>query len=227
MPDAVMIFAAGFGTRMGALTRSCPKPLLQVGGRTLLDHALDLTDHARVTRRVVNVHYRSGDIMAHLEPRTDIGIADESDRILDTGGGLKAARAALSADPVFTLNSDAVWSDPSALDTLSQAWDPARMDALLLTVPLDRAHGRNAPGDFSQAADGALSRGGDLVYTGAQIVSLAGLDGIAAEVFSLNLLWNRYAETGRLFGVTYPGHWADVGHPEGLVLANRLWAEWP
>lgn len=226
MPDAVMIFAAGLGTRMGALTRTCPKPLLQVGGKALLDHALALADTAGIGTKVVNIHYLPDMVRAHLAPRGDVAVADESARILDTGGGLRAAAGLLGCDPVFTLNSDAVWSDDTALTRLAAAWDPDRMDALLLTVPLARAHGRAAPGDFSAAADGRLSRGGDQVYTGAQILSLDTLSHVEEPVFSLNRAWNHAAAKGRLHGLSYPGHWVDVGHPEGLVMANALWDDW-
>jgi len=226
MPDAVMIFAAGFGTRMGALTKTCPKPLLQVGGKPLLDHALALADRAGVARRVVNTHYLGEQVQGHLATRSDTVISDEADELLDTGGGLRAAKPLLAADPVFTLNSDAVWSDITALAQLAKAWDASRMDALLLTVPLTRAHGRAGAGDFSTDAQGRLHRGGDLVYTGAQIISVKAVEAVEERVFSLNKVWNNAAEAGRIFGLEYPGHWADVGHPEGLVLANGLWEEW-
>lgn len=221
-----MIFAAGFGTRMGVLTKACPKPLLQVGGIRLLDHAVALAEHAGVSRKIVNAHYHADQIYEAVADRPDITVSDERAEILDTGGGLKAARAFFEGDIAFTLNSDAVWSDPDVLSRLERAWDPDRMDALLLTVPLARAHGRTPPGDFDLAPDGTLSRGGDHVYTGAQILSLAGLEQIEDRVFSLNALWDRAYARGRLFGLSYPGHWADVGHPEGLVLANKLWDDW-
>lgn len=100
------------------------------------------------------------------------------------------------------------------------------MDALLLTVPLTRAEGRAAPGDFSLATDGRLVRGGAHVYTGAQILSLSSLKDREERVFSLNKVWDQASRNGRLFGLEYPGHWVDVGHPEGLVLANKLWDQW-
>ncbi|MDJ0995215.1 MAG: nucleotidyltransferase family protein [Dinoroseobacter sp.] len=226
MPEAVMIFAAGFGTRMGALTQSCPKPLLQVGGQTLLNHALRISDHAHVARKVVNIHYLGDQIRSAIKARTDIIIADETAEILDTGGGLKKALPYLESDTAFTLNSDAIWSDPNVLRPLAEAWDATEMDALLLTVPLARAEGRAAPGDFSLEPDNRLSRGGDFVYTGAQILSLATLDEIEDRVFSLNSVWDKASQRGRLFGLEYQGHWVDVGHPEGLVLANKLWDQW-
>ena len=128
-----MLFAAGFGTRMGELTRSRPKPLIPVAGRALLDHALDLAAGAGLSRQVVNAHYLAEQVVAHLDGR-GIPVAVETPEILDTGGGLRAALPLLGPGPVFTLNTDAVWTGPNPLVTLAGAWDPARMDALLLLM---------------------------------------------------------------------------------------------
>jgi MurNAc alpha-1-phosphate uridylyltransferase len=223
MPDALMLFAAGFGTRMGALTADRPKPLIEVAGQPLIDHALALAEGFGPLRRVANAHYRAGELEAHLAPR-DVTVSREEPEILDTGGGLRHALPLLDADPVFTLNTDAVWSGPNPLRLLADAWDPARMDALLLCVPLENAVGRKGGGDFDILGDGRLSRGGDLVYTGAQIVKTKALHAVTEPVFSLNVIWNQMAEQGRLCGLPYPGQWCDVGHPEGIRLAEDMLA---
>ena len=223
MPDALMLFAAGFGTRMGALTADRPKPLIEVAGKPLIDHALALADGFGPLRRVANAHYRADQLKAHLAPR-DVTVSLEDPEILDTGGGLRLALPLLDADPVFTLNTDAVWSGPNPLRLLAEAWEPARMDALLLCVPLENAVGRKGGGDFDILDDGRLSRGGDLVYTGAQIVKTEALHAVTEPVFSLNVIWNQMAEQGRLCGLPYPGQWCDVGHPEGIRLAEDMLA---
>ncbi|MGL5009296.1 MAG: NTP transferase domain-containing protein, partial [Paracoccaceae bacterium] len=87
----VMLFAAGFGTRMGHLTAARPKPLLEVGGKALIDHALEIVDGADVGRVVVNLHYLGGQIRDHLKGRGEIAFSDEVGRILETGGGLRQA----------------------------------------------------------------------------------------------------------------------------------------
>lgn len=222
MPDAVMLFAAGFGTRMGALTANRPKPLIKVAGRPLLDRALDLT--AQVPTSVVNAHYHASQIVHHLKDSATTVSVEEPD-ILDTGGGLRHALPLLGSGPVYTLNTDAVWGGLNPLNLLAEAWQPDRMDALLLCVPLGQAVGRKGGGDFSLGTGGQLVRGGDLVYTGAQIVKTDGLHGIAAKAFSLNLLWNGMADRGRLYGTLYTGRWCDVGHPEGITLAEEMLAD--
>ncbi|WP_206080318.1 nucleotidyltransferase family protein [Pacificoceanicola onchidii] len=219
MPDAVMLFAAGFGTRMGALTKDKPKPMIPVAGKPLLDHALDLTEG--VTTRVVNAHYHADQIKAHLSD-TDISVSSETPEILDTGGGLRHALPLLGTNPVYTLNTDAAWRGPNPLHQLAKTWDPDTMDALLLCVPLDRAIGRKGGGDFDIGSDGQLTRPGDVVFTGAQIIKTDRLAEIEETVFSLRELWSLMADTGRLHGALYPGQWCDVGHPDGIALAEDM-----
>jgi MurNAc alpha-1-phosphate uridylyltransferase len=224
-PRALMVFAAGFGTRMGALTATRPKPLIEVAGRPLLDHALALAAGQDLDRIVVNAHYHAGQIEGHLAARPGIVVSVEHPEILDTGGGLRAALPLLGPGPVFTLNSDAVWTGPNPLTTLRAAWDPARMDALLLLLPRERATGHAGAGDFVGSGTGALTRGPGLVYTGAQIVNPSRLDAIADRVFSLNRLWDALIPEGRLHGVIHPGGWCDVGRPASIQLAEALLAE--
>lgn len=217
-PLPVMIFAAGFGTRMRPLTDTRPKPLIEVAGKALLDHGLGLAGRRRV---VVNTHYLGAQIAAHLAG-TGVAISDESAAILDTGGGLRRALPLLGPGPVITLNSDAVWTGPNPLDTLEAAWDPARMDALLLLIPRDRARGHRRSGDFLMNDAGQLTRGPGLVYSGAQIIKTERLAGISEERFSLNLLWDTMQGGGRLHGIPHEGNWCDVGHPGGIAEAEEM-----
>lgn len=220
-PTAAMIFAAGFGTRMRPLTDERPKPLIEIAGQTLLDHAVGLVEGVGA-RVVVNAHYKGEMVKAHLAGRPDIEVIVEAPEVLDTGGGLKNARQALSSDPVFTLNSDAIWAGPNPLSVLAEAWRPG-MEALLLLVPQTQTVGFSRTGDFGLDAKGRLRRDPTgLVFGGAQILRTGRLDGIAEQVFSLNLLWDQCLADGTAFGVKYPGHWADVGTPEGIGLAEAM-----
>lgn len=216
-----MLFAAGFGTRMGALTVTRPKPLIPVAGKPLIDHALDLVTAHGVPRIVVNTHYLSGQVKAHLAGR-NLQISEEKPDILETGGGLRKALPFLGSGPVFTMNTDAVWSGPNPLAHLAAGWDPGRMDALLLCIPPDHAIGHAGGGDFVTDAAGRARRGPGAIYSGLQILKTDGLADIPDRAFSLNLLWNRMLEAGRLHAVTYPGRWCDVGTPEGIDLAESM-----
>ncbi|MFP4238614.1 MAG: nucleotidyltransferase family protein [Rhodosalinus sp.] len=224
MPDAVMLFAAGFGTRMGALTADRPKPLIEVAGRPLLDHALEIARGPRPARIVANAHYRAGQIAAHLAD-TEVRVSHEPEAILDTGGGLRAALPLLAADPVFTLNTDAVWQGPNPLSLLRAAWDGARMEALLLCLPPEDALGHAGAGDFAIGAGGQAVRGPGAVYSGAQIIATGALAEVPERVFSLNRVWDGMIARGTLYAMLYPGRWCDVGRPEGIALAEALLAE--
>lgn len=221
MISAAMIFAAGFGTRMGQLTEFTPKPMLRVSGTRLIDYALSSAQEAGITRIVVNTHYLAEQLHAYLRQKGVI-ISHEPDQILDTGGGLRAAAELLGEDTVFTLNPDVMWFGPNPLSYLSGQWNPETMDALLLCVPSNRAHGRQGAGDFTQDSTGQITRGGDLIYGGAQIVKMRGLNDITETVFSLNVLWNRLNASRRLHVAQYPGEWCDIGTPAGITLAERL-----
>lgn len=217
----VMLFAAGFGTRMGDLTKSRPKPLVEVAGRALLDHALSLVSDAGGARTVVNTHYLGEQIAEHLAGQ-DIALSHEAPDILDTGGGLRNALPLLGQDTVMTLNTDAVWAGPNPLALLDAAWDPERMDALLLCLPKENALGHKGGGDFVAIDGGPAHRGPGLVYSGVQIIKTAGLHDIQDDAFSLNVLWNDMIARKRLFILSYSGHWCDVGHPAGITLAEEM-----
>lgn len=222
-PFPLMLFAAGFGTRMGALTRDRPKPLVRVAGRALLDHALDIAATPCVAHRVINLHYLGGQIAQHLQGQ-DIALSWE-DPILDTGGGLRAALPLLGSGPAMLLNTDAVWTGANPLEQLAAAWDGARMDGLLLLAPPDQALGHKGAGDFLVDGQGRLSRAmgaAGPIYLGAQILRTDGLAAIDQQAFSLNLLWDQMISQGRLYGVFHQGGWCDVGHPEAIPLAESL-----
>lgn len=220
-PDAALIFAAGFGTRMGALTTDKPKPLIEVAGRALIDHALVLVEDAGMERTVVNLHYKPDQLRAHLAGR-GVLFSEETPEILETGGGLRAALPQMGEGPVFTMNSDAVWSGPNPIDLLRKHWRPEDMDGLLLCIPPVQAIGHKGTGDFQIASDGTISRGPGVVYSGVQIIKPEGLEEINEAAFSLNLLWDRMIAQKRLHAVSYPGQWCDVGHPGGIALAEEM-----
>jgi MurNAc alpha-1-phosphate uridylyltransferase len=218
---AVLMFAAGFGTRMGDLTRDMPKPMIPVAGAPLVNHALALAKDAGCTRIAANLHYKADQLEAHLAPQGVHTILETPD-ILETGGGLRNALPFLGSAPVITLNTDAVWAGPSPITMLLDAWQPDKMDALLTCVPVEQTVGHNGDGDFTLGPDGRITRGPGTVYGGIQIVKTDLLEGISQRAFSLNVLWNQMLAGKRLFGLRYTGHWCDVGHPDGIKLAEEM-----
>ena len=220
----LMLFAAGFGTRMGALTASRPKPLIPVAGRALIDHALVLADQAGASPRVANLHFLGDQIARHLAGR-DVALSWERAAILETGGGLRAALPLLGDGPVMTLNTDAVWTGRNPLIQLADAWDDARMDALLLLLPAAQARGHTGTGDFVMDGAGRLTRAAGRpadVYLGAQILRTDGLSAIPDAVFSLNRIWDGMIANGRAHGLIHQGGWCDVGRPDGIAQAEAL-----
>jgi N-acetyl-alpha-D-muramate 1-phosphate uridylyltransferase len=227
-----MVLAAGLGRRMRPITATLPKPLVKVGGKALIDHALDRLADQGVRRVVVNVHYLAERIEAHLSKRRrpKIVISDERAELLETGGGVVKALPLLGDDPFFLLNSDSFWVEgPGAnLASLARAWNGAGMDALLMLAPTTAAIGYEGNGDFFMDARGRLTPRPEreiapFVYTGVAIVNpLAMFRDAPQGPFSLNLLIDRVSKAGRLFGMRMNGTWFHVGTPAAVGEAERV-----
>jgi N-acetyl-alpha-D-muramate 1-phosphate uridylyltransferase len=230
VPHTAMIMAAGLGKRMRPLTATRPKPLIEVGGKALLDHVLEKLRLAGVRKVVVNVHYLADALEAHLASRAhglEVVISDERNLLLETGGGLVQAAPLIDCDPFLALNSDNLWVDGPAdtLKLLASHWDDARMDALLLLVPLARALNHKGIGDFHMTRTGRLRRRqrshvAPFVFTGIQMLSKRVLRDAPDGAFSTNILWDRAIEEGRCFGAVHQGLWFDVGTPQSIELTE-------
>ena len=228
--DTAMVMAAGLGKRMRPLTAAQPKPLVRVAGKALIDYSLDHLAEAGIAKAVVNVHYLGDALEAHLAQRKTpaVAISDERALLLETGGGMVKAQALLP-DPFFCLNSDNIWLDGprSAFRELSDRWDPAAMDALLLVVPHVRAFNYEGKGDFHLDPLGRISRRrtgriAPFIYTGIQIVSHRLLREAPAGAFSTNVLWERAIAEGRLYGLSHTGLWCEVGEPGAIAPTEAL-----
>jgi MurNAc alpha-1-phosphate uridylyltransferase len=228
-PKRAMVLAAGLGTRMRAFNGRIPKPLVAVGGKPLIDYVLDRLAEEGVELAVVNVHHLADQIERHLanRQRPKIVISDERRELLGTGGGVVRALPALGEGPFFHVNSDTIWIDgvKPNLSRLAAAFDPARMDALLLVAPTASSIGYSGRGDFSMAPDGRLTRRGErevvpFVYAGAAILTPAFFAGAPAGAFSMSPLFDRAAEAGRLGGLRLEGVWMHVGTPDAIKAAE-------
>ena len=221
MSFPVLMFAAGFGTRMKHLTADRPKPLVKVAGKPLIDHTLALAQQVNPSVIVANLHYRAEMLEAHLHPLGVKTVVEHPD-ILETGGGLRGALPMLGTGPVITMNTDAIWHGPNPLQMLIDAWEPTRMDALLMGIPPAQAMEHEGAGDFTMDTQGRLARGAGLVYGGVQIIKTDLLEGIEETSFSLNLVWDQMLAQRRVYGLRYSGQWCDVGHPGGVLTAEQL-----
>jgi MurNAc alpha-1-phosphate uridylyltransferase len=228
-PKTAMVLAAGLGKRMRPITDRIPKPLVEIAGRTLIDRGLDALDRAGVARIVVNVHHLADQLVGHLALRNPaIIVSDERDALLESGGGIVRALPLLGDEPFFVVNADTFWIDGphgAELDALALAWDDARMDSLLMLVPIDRTTGHTGGTDFLRDPDGRLSRAkGDpsgYVYAGAAILHPRLFVGASTEAHSLNREFDAALSAGRLHGHVMAGDWITVGTPDAIEPAEK------
>jgi MurNAc alpha-1-phosphate uridylyltransferase len=233
-PDKAMVLAAGLGLRMRPLTERMPKPLVSVAGRTLLDHVLDKLGNAGVTEAIVNVHYLPDQIIDHVarRKRPRVTISDERNLVLGTGGGLVKALPLLGNEPFFLVNADTLWIDgvrPN-LARLAEAFDPSRMDILLLMAPTASSIGYEGNGDYAMLPDGALRKRKEhqvvpFVYAGVAIMSPAIFAGAPNGEFSLTRMFDAANEQERLFGLRLDGTWMHVGTPDAIAAAEEAFLE--
>lgn len=229
-PKTAMVMAAGLGTRMRPLTDHRPKPLVEVGGKALIDHVLDRLVEAGVETAVVNIHHFADQMVAHLARRDDIRIriSDERAALLDSGGGIAKARALLGEDPILVANIDSLWTDGRTppLETLKAAWDPETMDVLLLLVPRGQGLGFEGPQGFFRDAAGRLTHSAapqpptPFANVGFQILKPQILDDVREEAFSIVPIWKALAEKGRLHGAVMDAFWMHVGDPAAREAAE-------
>jgi len=225
------VLAAGLGKRMRPVTATVPKPLVEVAGKALLDHALDRAAEAGIETAIVNVHYLPDLIEGHLARRTSgpaIQVSDERAALLETGGGIRKALPLLGHAPFVVLNSDSFWLEGPTpnLRRLIDAWDPERMDALLLVAPTATSLGYDGAGDFVIDADGRLERRGErtvapFIYAGVAILNPSLFADTPDGAFSLNLLFDRAIATDRLSGMRLDGQWLHVGTPDAIRAAEE------
>ncbi|RKE79844.1 nucleotidyltransferase family protein [Rhizobium sp. AG855] len=228
-----MVLAAGLGTRMRPITETTPKPLVKIGGKAMIDYALDTLKEAGVTTVVVNVHHHADQMQRHLASidGLEIIISDERERLMDSGGGLARGLKLLDpAMPALVMNADLFWigetkGEPSNLTRLGKRFDPEMMDMAMLCVAESQTTGHNGKNDFSMAADGGLTRYrvGDpdpVVYAGALALMPGLLADAPKEPFNLNIYFDRAIAARRLFGERLQGHWLTVGTPDAIAPAE-------
>jgi N-acetyl-alpha-D-muramate 1-phosphate uridylyltransferase len=222
-PKSAMVLAAGLGTRMRPISDTVPKPLIEIGGRTLLDHAIDRLELVGIELVVVNVHYKAETVTARLGERRQPRVETSPEKELrETGGGVALALPRLG-EWFFVVNADVLWLDGKeyALARLAAACDPDAMDAVLLFQRTATAVGYEGSGDYFLDPLGAPRRRGEreiapFLFTGIQLLHRRLFDGIAERRFSLNLLYDRAEAAGRLHAIVHDGEWYHVGTPEGL-----------
>ncbi len=231
--ENAMVLAAGLGTRMRPITDTIPKPLIKIGGKPMIDYALDSLASAGVKSAVVNVHHHADQMLAHFATRSDpqIIISDERAALMNSGGGLAKGLKLLPRSAIFVMNADLFWvgedpSEPSNLEKLAAFFDPERMDMALLCVKNENTTGHHGTLDFSMSPEGRLTRYSDsqenpVVYAGAIAMMPSFLDDAPDDAFNLNIYFDRAISAARLFGMELKGHWVTVGTPDAIEPAER------
>lgn len=241
-PRSAMVLAAGLATRMRPLTETTAKPLLELGGKSLLDHALDHLVQAGVETVAVNAYWQADAVAEHLArrplpPRT---ILRREDVLLETGGGVRAALPVLGPDPFFVVNGDAFWLNGPllALHRLIAAMDDG-VDGVLLLQRTSAVHAEVGFGDFALDKWGVPRRRKEreivpYIFAGVQLIRPQLLSGTPEGPFSMNLAWDAAIAKGRLRAVVHDGIWFHLSTPADLaeaetILAARVTgdARWP
>ncbi|MBL8574718.1 MAG: nucleotidyltransferase family protein [Hyphomicrobiaceae bacterium] len=224
-PTRAMVLAAGLGKRMRPLTATTPKPLIEVAGRSLIDHALTTLTKAGVEEAIVNVHYLADLVEVHVKRRAAprIIISDERAELLETGGGITKALPLLGEAPFYSWNADSFWIEgaSSNLSRMAESWDDGKMDGLLLLASTVSSVGYDGIGDFTMDAEGRLKRRTErtvsaFVYCGVALLHPRLFAGAPSGKYSLNVLFDKAIEAGRLCGLRLDGTWLHVGTPEAI-----------
>jgi MurNAc alpha-1-phosphate uridylyltransferase len=227
-----MLLAAGLGSRMRPLTDTRPKALLTMGGRTLLDRALDRLAQAGISQVVVNAHWQADILARHLEARTaqPQTVMRREEVLLDTGGAVLAAlRDGLlgrDGEPFFVVNSDSVWLDGPipALDRLRLALRDD-VDAVILAHRTFQVQAEIGFGDFFLDQWGVPRRRREreiapYLYAGVTLIRPAAFDGMAPGVMSMNAVWDRAIAARRAVAVVHDGLWFHLTRPDDIEEAE-------
>lgn len=226
--DTAMIFAAGRGSRMRHLTENCPKPMLEVSGKSIIKRLIDELPSQGIKNVIVNLHYK-GDILAdHLSDiRTPNIILSPEDELLETGGGCAKALPLIGDQPFWAFNGDMLWHDGEEpmLERMRNLWDPSKMDVLLLLHPTDKIAGFDGVGDYQCDENGCLTRTSDetapYVFAGARIAKPEIFDGVTDKRFSFLKLFDEAEKKGRLYGLVHDGAWYHLSTPEMLEATEK------
>ena len=233
-----MILAAGLGTRLGGITATQPKCLVDVGGRPILGLVVDALKRAGATELVINLHYRGDQIRAWVERWVDLPTSFSVEaELLGTGGGIKQARQYLDGDQPFIVHNGDVYSEfdlqamlrthrqSSAIATLA-VMQRETTRPLLFNAETHNLVGWSSPktGDRVIAA---IERPQRLAFSGIQILSpniFNWMEKQAAPFSSIETYIDAASNGENVFAHEFKGdYWIDMGTPEKLEeLRKRL-----
>lgn len=233
MPKHAMVLAAGLGKRLRPYTDETPKPLLPIGGKPLIDWALDHLKQAGVEHVVVNSFYQAGKLQAHLQqrlfPKINFLVEEE---LLGTGGAIQNALPHLGETPFFVLNSNIIWisSTSPALQRLVSYWDDKRMDILSLIVDRADVPWYKGKGDFTlEDSDYRMKRASTnadtpIISAGIHLIHPRIFRNMPDGAFPISLLLDEAGNNGRLYGLKHQGDWYSISTTQDYATVKRLLA---
>ena len=189
-----IILAAGFGKRLLPLTKEQPKPLLEVGGKKLIEHSIHLLRENNITDIIINSHYLHEKISEFVTKKYSYISISYEKNILDTGGGILNAIDFFEEESFFVLNSDTVWNKLYSDDLykLKEVFSKGNNKAALLLVDKKNSFDKDLSGDFGLDKNNLLHKSNDdYIYTGCQLLnpSIFSLKKIG-DIFSMSEIWN-------------------------------------
>jgi N-acetyl-alpha-D-muramate 1-phosphate uridylyltransferase len=220
-----MILAAGKGERLQPLTNHTPKPLVEVAGKSVVEHTILRLVKMGIEDVVVNSWHLADKLIAYVGNGSQWGakvIFSNEDRLLNTGGGVRNALDKLGDGPTVLVNGDILWNFD--LQPLIDKFNPAKMDAMLGLIP----NPSYKKSDFFCHVDGghlqrAEGEEGGYTYSGIMIFSPQTLLEYPLQPFSLNRFFDDKMAQSRLYGLPLEGEWADMGTPARLVEVQKEW----
>ena len=225
MIDKAFILAAGLGKRLRPYTESTPKPLVKVAGSSLLERTLAHLREAGIREATINLHYLGGQIEQRLAPCASPHLSFSFEpELLDTGGGIKNALANFKGEDFFVLPGDGLWENgPSGntLELMRKAWDPTKMDILILLQPLETMALTHGVGDYdidpeTGRASRSRNQSGAYMWTSIRINRSAIFDTAPDGPFSYLTLLDKAEAKGRLYALIHDGDWHHISTPKDL-----------
>jgi len=231
MIDTLLIYAAGFGKRMMPLTQNCPKPLLEIAGKPMLYHCLDLASNFPFKKIYINSHYLADQINAAVNQykkeykgTAEINVLHE-EVICETGGTIKKFYDLFKdQDAIFTINSDSlITTQVNIWQEMLEKWDPQKMNFLICISPLERCYGWLDKGDFDIDTQGKLNRDNPqraFMSCGLQIIKPELVASYPDDIFSLS---KYYLDPSiKLYGHENNGHFYHVSNPEDYQNISKM-----
>lgn len=222
--DTAFLVCAGLGTRMKPLTDTCPKPLLPLNGKPLLDYIFDHLRKTNVMKVTINAHHLPEQLHNYIQTIPDFALTESyEETLLETGGGLVRALSSLGDKPFFMINGDAFWVDDAGHNTLQgmeEYFDADKMDILLCVTPLTHMKLTEGVGDYDVLPDGQLRRNikkqGTHMFTGIRILNPAIMQGYTETKFSFLDNMDKAEKEHKLYGFEMAGDWHHISTPDDL-----------